>query len=69
MLFHNRRMARRLRAAAEHIEVVDDTKRNVLDRSWQAPPKIAHVEEIRTITAAKGRRVRVVQKRQLEMAL
>ena len=70
MLFHNHRMSRGLRAAAERIEVVDDTGRKVLERSWQAPPPPVR-DHVREITSAKGWRVRVVERptRQLEMAL
>ena len=69
MLFHNRRMAGRIRAAAERIEVVDELKQNLLSRSWQAPPAPVRAQA-REITVAKGRRVRVVERstRQIEMA-
>ena len=69
ILFHNRRVAGRIKAVADRIERTWEPKGSV--RRALALPTSAR-EQRREITVAKGRRVRVVEvgpKRQMELSL
>ncbi|MDR3488765.1 MAG: hypothetical protein P4M05_28160 [Bradyrhizobium sp.] len=60
MLFHNRRVARRIKDALGGLEVVDPTR--IARAPLRLAPKPGRREQISTIVCAKGKSVRVVRK-------